>query len=390
MMAASKAFEHKILIITGGPGTGKTTLLRVLTQILDAKKLRYVLAAPTGRAAKRLFEATGREAKTIHRLLEYSSAQGGFQRSPQHPLEVDFVIVDEMSMVDVQLMNTLLGAIPQGASLVLVGDADQLPSVGPGNVFGDLVESCILPVIRLGTVFRQARHSLIVKNAHRVNQGLHPQNELTDSRLPDFFLIEKEDAEQALQILRELIAVRIPQRFGFSPSEDIQVLTPMNKGIIGADNLNRELRDLLNPSGVTIRGDKFRVGDRVMQIRNNYDKEVFNGDIGTIVSFESEWGEVGVYFDGNVVTYHISELDEMNLAYAVTIHKSQGSEYKAVIIPLATQHYVLLKRNLLYTAITRGKELVILVTNPKALHLALEDRNVEHRFTNLVKRLQEF
>jgi exodeoxyribonuclease V alpha subunit len=213
---------------------------------------------------------------------------------------------------------------------------------------------------------------------------------LTDSRLPDFFLIEKEDAEQALQILRELIAVRIPQRFGFSPSEDIQVLTPMNKGIIGADNLNRELRDLLNPSGVTIRGDKFRVGDRVMQIRNNYDKEVFNGDIGTIVSFESEWGEVGVYFDGNVVTYHISELDEMNLAYAVTIHKSQGSEYKAVIIPLATQHYVLLKRNLLYTAITRGKELVILVTNPKALHLALEDRNVEHRFTNLVKRLQEF
>lgn len=388
-IAVSKAFEHKVLIITGGPGTGKTTLLRVLTQILDAKKLRYVLAAPTGRAAKRLFETTGREAKTIHRLLEYSPSQGGFQRSPQHPLEVDFVIVDETSMVDVQLMNTLLGAIPLNASLVLVGDADQLPSVGPGNVLGDLLESGILPVIRLGTVFRQAQQSLIVKNAHRVNQGLLPQNESVDSKLPDFFLIEKEDAEQALQIIKELITARIPKRFGFSPSEDIQVLTPMNKGIIGAENLNRVLRDLLNPSSVTIRGDKFRVGDRVMQIRNNYDKEVFNGDIGTIVSFESESGEVGVDFDGNIIAYHISELDEMNLAYAVTIHKSQGSEYKAVIIPLATQHYILLKRKLLYTAITRGKELVILVTNPKALQLALEDRNVERRFTNLAKRLRE-
>ncbi|MGO9738539.1 MAG: ATP-dependent RecD-like DNA helicase [Desulfomonilaceae bacterium] len=387
-IAVSESFENKCLIITGGPGTGKTTLLRALTQILDAKKIKYVLTAPTGRAAKRLAETTGKEAKTIHRLLEYLPGQGGFQRGPQRPIEVDFVVVDEASMVDLQLMNVLVGAIPKYSSLILVGDADQLPSVGPGNVLGDIIESGVARVIRLDTIFRQAQESLIIKNAHRVNQGQLPENEFLNSKLPDFFLIEKDDPEQELEIVKELVSIRIPKRFGFDPVEDIQVLTPMNRGLIGAENLNTELRNILNPTGVQIRGDKFRVGDRVIQIRNNYEKEVFNGDIGNIVSFDPEWNEVTVDFDGKPIVYHVSELDEMNLAYAVTIHKSQGSEYKVVVIPLATQHYILLKKNLLYTALTRGKNLVVLVSSAKALKLALEEKNMERRFTNLTKRLQ--
>ncbi len=229
---------------------------------------------------------------------------------------------------------------------------------------------------------------MIIKNAHRVNQGQPPENEFLNSKLPDFFLIEKDDPEQELEIVKELVSIRIPKRFGFDPVEDIQVLTPMNRGLIGAENLNTELRNILNPTGVQIRGDKFRVGDRVIQIRNNYEKEVFNGDIGNIVSFDPEWNEVTVGFDGKPIVYHVSELDEMNLAYAVTIHKSQGSEYKVVVIPLATQHYILLKKNLLYTALTRGKNLVVLVSSAKALKLALEEKNMERRFTNLTKRLQ--
>ncbi len=387
-IALSESLENKCLIITGGPGTGKTTLLRALTQILEAKGIRYVLAAPSGRAAKRLAETTGKEAKTIHRLLEYLPGQGGFQRGPQCPIEVDFVVVDEVSMVDLQLMNILVGAIPKYSSLILVGDANQLPSIEPGNVLGDIIESGVTRVIRLDTIFRQAQESLIIKNAHRVNQGQPPVNEFLNSKLPDFFLIEKDDIEQQLEIVKELVLVRIPKRFGFDPVEDIQVLTPMNEGLIGAENLNTELRNILNPTGVQIRGDKFRVGDRVIQIRNNYEKEVFNGDIGNIVSFDPEWNEVTVGFDGKPIVYHVSELDEMNLAYAVTIHKSQGAEYKVVVIPLAAQHYILLKKNLLYTALTRGKNLVVLVSSAKALKLALEEKNMERRFTNLTKRLQ--
>ncbi len=387
-IALSESLENKCLIITGGPGTGKTTLLRALTQILEAKGIRYVLAAPTGRAAKRLAETTGKEAKTIHRLLEYLPGQGGFQRGPQRPIEVDFVVVDEVSMVDLLLMNILVGAIPKYSSLILVGDADQLPSIEPGNVLGDIIESGVTGVIRLDTIFRQAQESLIIKNAHRVNQGQPPVNEFLNSKLPDFFLIEKDDIEQQLEIVKELVLVRIPKRFGFDPVEDIQVLTPMNEGLIGAENLNTELRNILNPTGVQIRGDKFRVGDRVIQIRNNYEKEVFNGDIGNIVSFDPEWNEVTVGFDGKPIVYHVSELDEMNLAYAVTIHKSQGAEYKVVVIPLAAQHYILLKKNVLYTALTRGKNLVVLVSSAKALKLALEEKNMERRFTNLTKRLQ--
>ena len=300
--------RNKCLIITGGPGTGKTTLLRALTQILDAKKIKYVLAAPTGRAAKRLAETTGKEAKTIHRLLEYLPGQGGFQRGPQRPIEVDFVVVDEASMVDLQLMNVLVGAIPKYSSLILVGDRT-IAIRRTGKCSWGYYRIGSSRVIRLDTIFRQAQESLIIKNAHRINQGQPPENEFLNSKLPDFFLIEKDDPEQELEIVKELVSIRIPKRFGFDPVEDIQVLTPMNRGLIGAENLNTELRNILNPTGVQIRGDKFRVGDRVIQIRNNYEKEVFNGDIGNIVSFDPEWNEVTVDFDGKPIVYHVSELD---------------------------------------------------------------------------------
>ncbi|HTY25498.1 MAG TPA: ATP-dependent RecD-like DNA helicase [Desulfomonilaceae bacterium] len=384
--AMAAALEYKVMVITGGPGTGKTTLLKCLIDILEAKKIRVVLAAPTGRAAKRLAQATGREAKTIHRLLEYSPAEGGFQRGPSRPLEAEFVIVDEVSMVDISLMHYLLSAIYSQSSLVLVGDADQLPSVGPGNVLADLIDAGRIPVVRLQTVFRQARASLIVENAHLVNAGKIPQKEV-EGHEPDFYMIEKEDPDEALRLIKEMVCQRIPARFGFDPVEDVQILSPMHKGTVGTENLNRELQQMLNPRGRLIKGDKFRVGDRVMQVRNNYDKEVFNGDVGRIVSYDPEWEELVVDFDGRAVSYHVSELDEIILAYAVTVHKAQGSEYRAVIVPLSTQHYVLLRRNLLYTAMTRGKELVILVGSPKALQMAVENRIVEPRYTALAKKI---
>jgi exodeoxyribonuclease V alpha subunit len=384
--AVAAAVDHKVLIITGGPGTGKTTLLRCLIDILEAKKLRVFLAAPTGRAAKRLSEATGREAKTLHRLLEYSPSERGFQRGPGKPLEAEFVVVDEVSMVDISLMHYLLGAMHPQSTLVLVGDADQLPSVGPGNVLGDMIASHKVPCVRLETVFRQASESLIVQNAHLVNQGLMPVKE-PEGTLSDFYLIEKDDPEDALRLMKEMISKRIPERFRFDPIEDIQVLSPMHKGTIGTHNLNRELQELLNPHGEQIKGDRFRVGDRVMQTRNNYDKEVFNGDVGKIAAYDSEWNECQVRFEGRDVSYHYSELDEMILAYAVSVHKSQGSEYPAVIIPLSTQHYVMLRRNLLYTAMTRGKQLVIVVGSPKALQMAVENQIVEPRYTALAGKI---
>jgi len=386
-LAVSMAVDHKVLIVTGGPGTGKTTLLRSLIDILEAKKLRVALAAPTGRAAKRLSEATGREAKTLHRLLEFSPAEGGFQRGSGRPLEAEFVIVDEVSMVDISLMQNLLGAVSSRSTLVLVGDADQLPSVGPGNVLGDLIGSGKIPLVRLETVFRQARASLIVTNAHLVNEGKMPLYEHEGNDIADFYFIEREDPDECLRIIKEMVCKRIPDRFGLDPVESIQTLSPMHKGTLGTANLNRELRDLLNPHGRPLKGDRFRVGDRVMQTRNNYDKEVFNGDIGRIVSFDAEWDEALVVFDRREVKYHVSEMDEMILAYAVTVHKSQGSEYSAVIIPLSTQHYVLLQRNLLYTAMTRGRQLVIIVGSKKALQMAVDNRIVEPRYTYLSKKI---
>lgn len=385
--AIADALEHKVLIITGGPGTGKTTLLQSLIGILEAKRLRVALAAPTGRAAKRLSEATGREAKTLHRLLEYAPGGAGFQRGVGNPLDADIVVVDEVSMVDISLMHYLLCAVPSQATLLLVGDADQLPSVGPGNVLADLIDSGKIHVVRLETVFRQARTSLIVTNAHLVNQGNMPINQISGDGLTDFYLIERDDPDDALRILKEMVVRRIPDRFGLSPLDDVQILSPMHKGTLGTENLNRELRGMLNPSGLPLRGDRFRVGDRVMQARNNYDKEVFNGDVGKIVSFDSEWAEAVVEFEGRAVTYHASEMDEMILAYAVTVHKAQGSEYPAVIIPVTTQHYVLLRRNLLYTAMTRGKRLVIIVGSPRALKMAVENRIVEPRYTGLAEKI---
>jgi exodeoxyribonuclease V alpha subunit len=385
--AVEAMLEYKVLIITGGPGTGKTTVLRSIIEILEAKKLRVLLSAPTGRAAKRLAEATGREAKTIHRLLEYSPGEGGFQRNASRPLEAEFVVVDEVSMVDISLMHYLLSAIHPQTTLLLVGDSDQLPSVGPGNVLEDLISSGKIPVVRLETIFRQAQSSLIVVNAHLVNQGKMPREESDAEALSDFFLIEKDDPEDSLRLIKEMVSRRIPDRFGFDPIQDLQILSPMHKGTVGTENLNRELRDILNPSGRPIRGDRFRVGDRVMQVRNNYDKEVFNGDVGRIVSFDPECDEASVEFDGRAVTYHVSEMDELILAYAVTIHKAQGSEYKAVIIPVTTQHFVLLRRNLLYTAMTRGKELVVLLGSTKAIQMAVENRIVEPRHSALASKI---
>jgi exodeoxyribonuclease V alpha subunit len=385
--AIAAVVDHKVLIITGGPGTGKTTLLRSLIEILERKRLRSLLCAPTGRAAKRLSETTGRESKTIHRLLEYSPSEGGFQRGLSRPLEAEVVVVDEVSMVDISLMRHLLAAIHPQTTLLMVGDADQLPSVGPGNVLGDLINSGKIPVVELRTVFRQARASLIVTNAHRVNQGKLPEGTRDAASLSDFYFIEKEDPDECVRLIKEMVSRRIPDRFGLDPVQDVQILSPMHKGSLGTENLNRELREILNPKGTVLRGDRFRVGDRVMQTRNNYDKEVFNGDVGRIVGFNAEDEEALVEYDGRVVPYHISEMDEMILAYAVTIHKSQGSEYPAVIIPMSTQHYVLLRRNLLYTAMTRGRQLVIIIGSMKALQMAVENRIVEPRFTHLAAKV---
>jgi exodeoxyribonuclease V alpha subunit len=388
--AIEKALSSKVLIITGGPGVGKTTLVNSILKILEAKKLNIALAAPTGRAAKRLSESTGLEAKTLHRLLETNPAEGGFAKNEHYPLSCDLLVIDEMSMVDVPLMYALLKAVPPKAALLLVGDIDQLPSVGPGQVLADLIESNTLPVIRLTEVFRQAATSKIITTAHAINHGFMPDLTSTDTN-SDFYFVDAEDPEAALVKILKLIKDRIPQKFKYSPFSDIQVLCPMSRGIIGTRNLNIELQKALNPpteQSIQRFGWHYSVGDKVMQIQNNYDKEVYNGDIGIIQSINAEEAELVISFDNRNVTYEFGELDEIVLAYATTIHKSQGSEYPAVIIPLMMQHYTMLQRNLIYTAITRGKRLVIVVGQKKALTVAIKQKKDQRRWSTLKDKLQ--
>jgi exodeoxyribonuclease V alpha subunit len=373
------AMMSKVLVITGGPGVGKTTIVNAILRILAAKGTHILLCAPTGRAAKRMTEATGFEAKTIHRLLEVDPKAGGFKRGDDNQLDCDLLVVDETSMVDVILMQALVKAVPDRAALLIVGDIDQLPSVGPGQVLADVISSGAVPVVRLTEIFRQAAQSQIIVNAHCINQGVVP-----DFRKPeadsDFYFVEAEDPETAVSRIIELVKTRIPRRFALNPIRDVQVLCPMNRGGVGARSLNIELQAALNPAGdrkVERFGWTFAPGDKVMQIENDYDKDVYNGDIGFVVSVEPDEGELIASFDGSLVTYGFGELDTLVPAYAASIHKSQGSEYPAVVIPIMTQHYLMLQRNLLYTGVTRGKRLVVLVGQKKAVAIAV--RNVSGR-----------
>jgi exodeoxyribonuclease V alpha subunit len=387
--AIRESVTNKVLVITGGPGTGKTTIIKSIIGMFGTLHKRVLLAAPTGRAAKRMSEATGREAKTIHRLLEFSPQDGGFKRDEDAPLEADLVVIDEASMVDTVLMHHFLKAVPHAATLILVGDTDQLPSVGPGNVLRDIIDSGVIPAVRLDEIFRQSRESLIVVNAHRVNHGEMPYLSYDQGRLQDFYFISVEEPEEILQKVISLCRDKIPERFGFDPIRDIQVITAMHRGVIGASNLNRELQHALNPcpDEVSRMGRTFRRGDKVMQIVNNYEREVFNGDIGVMTAIDREYQEVTVLYDGRPVAYAFTDLDEIILAYATSVHKSQGSEYPAVVMPLHTQHYMLLQRNLLYTAITRGRKLVVIVGTKKALGMAVRNDKPQKRYTRLKERL---
>ena len=375
----------KVAVVTGGPGVGKTTLLDTILRLLVAKGVKVLLTAPTGRAAKRMTEQTGLEAKTIHRLLEIDPKHGGFSRNEENPLDCDLLVVDETSMVDVPLMNALTKAVPSHAGLLLVGDVDQLPSVGPGQVLADIIGSERIPVARLTEVFRQAAESRIVVNAHRINHGQMPDPPKAGEE-SDFYFISITEPEQGVGKIIEMVKERMPKRFGLDPLKDIQVLCPMNRGVLGARNLNIELQQVLNPNPpATVErfGWRFSPGDRVMETQNDYDREVFNGDLGMVVRIDDEEGALIASFDGREVSYPFGELDTLVPAYATTIHKSQGSEYPAVIIPVVTQHYTMLARNLLYTGVTRGKRLVVLVGQKKAVAMAVRGRNTKRRWTKL-------
>jgi exodeoxyribonuclease V alpha subunit len=390
--AVKSALENKIMIITGGPGTGKTTIINAILKIVKKQGAKTLLAAPTGRAAKRMSEATGHNAQTIHRLLEFSMQQGGFQRNETKPLACDIIIIDEASMIDTILMHYLVKAIPTHTTLILVGDVNQLPSVGPGNVLNDIITSGAVPVVILTEIFRQAKESRIITNAHRINAGLFPSLDppVNTFDKTDFYFIEQKDPERVLHIIIELATKRIPRRFGLDAIDDIQVLTPMHKGIVGAGNLNIELQNAMNPgeTGITRSNNAFRVNDKVMQIKNNYDKSVFNGDIGRIKRIDTINQAVVINLDGRDVIYDFSELDEITLAYAISVHKSQGSEYAAVVVPILTQHFILLQRNLIYTAVTRGKRLVVLVGTRKALAMGIKNNKTTQRYTNLRQRIK--
>lgn len=387
--AVKQVIENKLVVITGGPGTGKTTLIRAILTYHKQLSASVSLAAPTGRAAKRLSEATGHAASTIHRLLEFSPQLGGFQRNESRPLSADLIVVDEASMLDTLLMHYLLKAVPNHASLVLVGDVDQLPSVGPGNVLHDIIDSGTVPVVRLTEIFRQARQSQIIVNAHLVKQGNFPRTKTPSNLLQDFYFIEQSNPEEVHNLILRLCTRRIPERFGLDPMEDIQVLSPMHRGIVGTEQLNIALQQALNPETGT-EGKNTRVLrrlDRVMQVRNNYDKDVFNGDMGRIIDIDSENQELKVSMDGRTVTYDFSELDELSLAYAISVHKAQGSEYQAVVLPLVMQHFMMLQRNLLYTAMTRARKLVVIVGDKKAMAMAIRNNQMKKRFTLLRERL---
>jgi len=390
--AIKACFNKKMLVITGGPGTGKTTIIRAVVAIFDSFGQEVLLTAPTGRAAKRLSEATEKEAKTIHRILEYNPKQGRFRRNERHPLRADALVVDECSMVDLTLMFSLMKAVPPGMRLILVGDKDQLPSVGPGNLLQDIIESGSVEVMRLEEIFRQERDSLIILNAHRINRGeklIYPPRE---ERNADFYFLHHEDEETAFKTIMTLCCFNIPQKFGLPAlTPKIQVISPMYKGLCGVDNLNVELQARLNAhqEGLKVGNKEFRARDKVMQIRNNYDKEIFNGDIGMVLWADKQRFRLLVDFDGREVSFEKDDLNDITHAYAVSVHKSQGSEYQAVIMPLLTQHYIMLQRNLFYTALTRAKKLSVIVGSYKALYIAIKNDKPVKRNGRLKEKLRQ-
>ncbi len=388
--AIRQSIQANVLVITGGPGTGKTTIIRAVVEIFRQWERAVLLAAPTGRAAKRLAEATGREAKTLHRTLEFVPGQGSFRRDEGHPLKGDALIIDEFSMVDLSLMYHLLKAVPRWMRLVVVGDKDQLPSVGPGTLLRDIIVSGRIPVVRLDEIFRQERESLIVLNAHQVNHGNKLEFPEKGDKDSDFYFIYKEDEQEAFQTILSLCLSRIPKKLRLDPlSPQIQVISPMYRGLVGVDNLNRELQKTLNPlnDGFQVGNREFRLKDKVMQIRNNYDKDIYNGDIGSVRDFDRKSFQVVVDFDGRPVTYSREEMNELVHAYAISVHKSQGSEYQAVVMPLMTQHYIMLQRNLFYTALTRAKKLSCVVGTYKALHIAIQNDKPVKRNGRLSQKL---
>lgn len=383
--AIATAVQSKVMVITGGPGTGKTTIIRSILEILQAKGLTCQLVAPTGRAAKRMEQATGEEAQTIHRLLEFSPVTKGFIRNERNPIEADLLVVDEASMLDIHLAHALFAAIPPLCRLVLVGDSDQLPSVGPGSVLMDIIASSTVPVVRLSTIFRQQEASSIITNAHRINHG-----ELPEFNHNDFFMIERTDPGEAVETIVDIVSRRLPASFDFHPLRDIQILTPMRRGVAGVESINAALRKALLPQHILEEASGFVVGDKVMQTHNNYDLDVYNGDVGIVTHLDKELGELEVRFeDERRVLYTTDQAMHLVSAYCTTVHKSQGSEYPAVVLCLLPQHYMMLQRNVLYTAITRGKQKVIIVGSPKSVALAVNNNTITQRYTMLAERLQQ-